>query len=1048
MEPVELDFIYGGNTATEGPKIVKSTEEIAAAHAKAKLDIDRHNAAIVELRKDLVGLGADYKQATKSQKSEILADIELTKKNIIDETAAVKQLKAELASLSRVKPSAAMPDANQVAKTAMGYNSLNMSVQQVVRELPAAGMGLNMFFLAISNNLPILTDNIKRARLENEALKQSNQTSTPVWKQLLGSLVSWQSALVIGITVLSIYGKQIVQWVGDLFTGEKAVKKLTASQLGLASANQIMIESLKGSEFQKAVMSINQLSTALKNAKGNHELEKKAVDDYNSSLGVTFGKVNDVDSALKLIDKNKDAYIDAMKAMSFANSFFAKSAEDAYKVMEIGLKSNAEILGKESDGYRNTINSFNEYFSSWDKKTLDVLKKKYSSTGSSGVLEFDAFMKSINKYNKEANDERSRQIAVINKHQEDSLSLAKNYYRQYTSIFNDNNFVDDQSNKRVKNKSIFGETPESKVDEMLLNINKRINDKLLKQRKDFITENQQAVKMGNDKELEELKKNRADAEKIAYELMSDVEKINKDFDERAKTLRKDGRGDLLQSIEDERNKKISAATRSRIEETKIYKMLSDEKLNISKQTTDALIADLKRKIDAEIAAGKLSKDDADKMLSDLNKAQIVVAGNKNQNNPYAQLGLAISGNTTAQKAYDIAKEDKNTPVEKLVKLEDAANKARKSIAAASAESLVGVSTILQSVVGGLDKLGILNDQQKKDAENVIGMLSGAANIAQGIATGNPVAIVQGSVELLVNALEFFDFKNKAIEKSQKQHLKNVEELEAKYKKLQRAVETALGTDIYKAQRAEIENNKKQIAEYEAWLALESQKKKKKQDANKIAETKAKIDELKNSIEDEVKAITESITQTNVKDLASELSDALVTAFQNGESAAEAMGNVVNNVLRNAVINALKLKILDKLLAPAIDQFADDMESGGELTNTEASKFKKSVTAAGELYFKALNDANDALGGIFNGDTSSSGIKGDVAKMTEETGSALTGQINAMRLNVVALLNNSKSSLNTISRVLVTLESINNNTERLNRIDETLYYIKLNGIKVL
>ena len=52
------------------------------------------------------------------------------------------------------------------------------AVQQIVRELPAATMGLNMFFLAISNNLPILTDEIKRAKIANEELKKSDRKST------------------------------------------------------------------------------------------------------------------------------------------------------------------------------------------------------------------------------------------------------------------------------------------------------------------------------------------------------------------------------------------------------------------------------------------------------------------------------------------------------------------------------------------------------------------------------------------------------------------------------------------------------------------------------------------------------------------------------------------------------------------------------------------------------------------------------------------------------------------------------------------------------
>lgn len=161
-----------------------------------------------------------------------------------------------------------------------------------------------------------------------------------------------------------------------------------------------------------------------------------------------------------------------------------------------------------------------------------------------------------------------------------------------------------------------------------------------------------------------------------------------------------------------------------------------------------------------------------------------------------------------------------------------------------------------------------------------------------------------------------------------------------------------------------------------------------------------------------------------------------------------MGKVVDNVLRNAVVNALKLKVLDKLLAPAIDVFAADMESGGQLTGSEAGKFRDAVTAAGEAYFKALNEANEALGGIFNGDAASAtGIKGDISKMTEETGSALVGQITALRFNVAGLLANSKSSLDQVSRALDLLGDIRSNTDRLQRIDETLYYLKINGIKV-
>jgi len=549
-----------------------------------------------------------------------------------------------------------------------------------------------------------------------------------------------------------------------------------------------------------------------------------------------------------------------------------------------------------------------------------------------------------------------------------------------------------------------------------------------------------------EKEKSETEKYQAEITEIVMSFADERTQIAYNYNKDIEKARALGLTEWATDMEKEKQQRIDAVTTGMIAESDIYKLASDDKLQITRETTALLIDELQARVDAEVAAGRLSAEAGEKFIKQLSDARAKMGEKGNANNPFAQLSSAIQNKSAAQKAFKEA--PVGTSTAELAKLEDAAAKATASTAAAAGAALMGVKDILGSVVGGLDRLGMLNDEQKKDAENIIGMVGGAADIAMGIATGNPMAIIQGSIDLIVNGFEFFDFKNKELEKKQRQHMQNVADLEKQYDKLQRAVNKALGTDIYKAQRDQIANQKKQIAEYEAWLRAESQKKKRKQDAAAIEDTKAKIEALKNSIDDQVQDISDSLAQTTVKDLASQLSDALVGAFQNGESAAEAMGAVVDNVLRNAVINALKLKVLDKLLAPAIDQFANDMESGGGLTGSEADRFRNSVTAAGEAYFKALNEANDALGGIFNGDASGpSAIKGDVAKMTEQTGSALVGQITGMRLNVAELLLTSRNSLESLSAILATLEDIRDNTAHLQRIDETLYYLKINGIKM-
>lgn len=128
---------------------------------------------------------------------------------------------------------------SQYSRTAgTGFNSLSMSVQQVARELPSLTMGANMFFLAISNNLPILADNLKQARMEYDLMKKSGQTAIPVWKQVLSSIISWQTALVVGITLLSVYGKEVINWAAALFKGGEAARVASEAQKTLNTLHE------------------------------------------------------------------------------------------------------------------------------------------------------------------------------------------------------------------------------------------------------------------------------------------------------------------------------------------------------------------------------------------------------------------------------------------------------------------------------------------------------------------------------------------------------------------------------------------------------------------------------------------------------------------------------------------------------------------------------------------------------------------------------------------------------------------------------------------
>lgn len=207
-----------------------------------------------------------------------------------------------------------------------GFNGLSMSIQQVARELPSLTMGANMFFLAISNNLPILADNIRMARREYEAMTKSGQQATPVWKQILSGIVSWQTALVVGITVLSMYGKEIVAWAKSLFSAKQSLAD-TLETLEEFRENVAETSSTTITQLQKMAAEWTALGDNLE-AKEKYILENKSAFDQ---LGVAIG---DVSEAENLFVTNRDKFIDSILARAKAAAAMDMAAEQYKKAIQ------------------------------------------------------------------------------------------------------------------------------------------------------------------------------------------------------------------------------------------------------------------------------------------------------------------------------------------------------------------------------------------------------------------------------------------------------------------------------------------------------------------------------------------------------------------------------------------------------------------------------------------------------------------------------------------------------------------------------------------
>jgi hypothetical protein len=301
-----------------------------------------------------------------------------------------------------------------------GFNGLSMSVQQVARELPSLTMGANMFFLAISNNLPVLADNIRTARVEYDLLKKSGQTAIPVWKQVLTSIVSWQTALVVGITLLSVYGKDIVNWIQGLLGADQAQKRLNES---MTDFNSIL-----ATERQH----LRTLFSALEKSTAGTEGHRKAINEINTAYGKYLpnllsekSSLNEIREAYRLVNKQLMENA-ALKAQSGA---IDKTLEKAIKTQSEALTEMREIatrnLGEsKSGGIMDIIPGLTEDFraagKTWEEAWRGISAKIRSELGGkklggSFYEELEDYVRSVYESEKEISDIQRRFSPFFNK---------------------------------------------------------------------------------------------------------------------------------------------------------------------------------------------------------------------------------------------------------------------------------------------------------------------------------------------------------------------------------------------------------------------------------------------------------------------------------------------------------------------------------------------------------------------------------------------------------------------------------------------------------
>lgn len=216
------------------------------------------------------------------------------------------------------------------------WDGLGISISQIVRELPAAAVSLNTFFLGISNNIPMVVDEIKRLRAQNKALQAEGKATVNVTRSIVKALFSWNTVLVVVLTVLSMFGGQIIEWIGNLFKGRAAVISLTDALDNIAKE----LEETNGG-YGDNIVSLKQLQQEWKNLKTTAE-KNQWIKDNKSEFDKLGIAVNDVTDAENIFVNNTEAVVNALRLRAKAAAAQKLAAEQYEKALIARNKAETE----------------------------------------------------------------------------------------------------------------------------------------------------------------------------------------------------------------------------------------------------------------------------------------------------------------------------------------------------------------------------------------------------------------------------------------------------------------------------------------------------------------------------------------------------------------------------------------------------------------------------------------------------------------------------------------------------------------------------------
>lgn len=281
---------------------------------------------------DFTKLSYDQLNAIYEANALELRKLSLSQKAQRDELVAYQQQIAALMTTMEAGISAGRGGMQRLGKN---FDGLSYSISQLLREAPAAAVSMNTFFLAISNNVPMVVDQIRRVIVANKQLKAAGTETVSVVKQIGKSLVSFNAILMLVVTLFTFFGEDILKWVKNLVTGNKVLISTTKALKNLKK--QIKETS---DEFGEGLSILYRLQLQWKNMTTEAEKTRWIKNNQSefSKLGIAINSVADAENVFV---KNTAAVIESMRLRAIAAAGEQLAAEEYKKAMQEGASRGA-----------------------------------------------------------------------------------------------------------------------------------------------------------------------------------------------------------------------------------------------------------------------------------------------------------------------------------------------------------------------------------------------------------------------------------------------------------------------------------------------------------------------------------------------------------------------------------------------------------------------------------------------------------------------------------------------------------------------------------